>query len=309
MKERGYSGGIEAADLKRLKEAGADVGLLMQIRDAAAGRGKAEPQGPIQPEGMRGNAESAPLPEDNPYRNIFKDSSDAAPAQEGRDPGSATRENPFVNSLGMKFVPVPGTKVLFGVWETRVRDYNTFVNETKRVWDKPNFEQTPDDPAVNVSWEDAKAFCAWLSQKEGRQYRLPTDQEWDAAVGNAKYPWGEAWPPPQGAGNYGVSNDGFSKTSPVGSFAANAFGLFDMGGNAWEWCEDWYRASMHTAEAKREWPGLSDDGGGQRYRVLRGGSWAYDNPVTLRSSFREGFGSGNCSGNRGFRCVVATSSP
>jgi hypothetical protein len=133
---------------------------------------------------------------------------------------AATKENPFINSLGMKFVPVPGTDVLFSIWETRVKDYQSFCNETGRSWDKPRFRQTPEHPAANVSWEDAKAFCEWLSEKEGRSYRLPTDHEWSCAVGigdredaaatpKAKskkiadeYPWGEQWPPANDAGNY-----------------------------------------------------------------------------------------------------------
>ena len=169
-------------------------------------------------------------------------------------------------SLGMKFVPVPGTKVLFSIWDTRVQDYQAFVTATGRAWEKPGFEQGPTHPAVNVSWEDAKAFCAWLTEQErhagtltsSQEYRLPTDLEWSAAVGlenetgrtpqarNGKvlgiYPWGTEWPPPRGAGNYDekMNVDDFAKTSPVGSFATNRFGLYDMGGNVWQWCEDSY---------------------------------------------------------------------
>jgi hypothetical protein len=96
---------------------------------------------------------------------------------------TATKEQPFVNSLGMKFVAVPGTNVLFSVWETRVKDYQAFCDATGRSWEKPRFQQTADNPAVNVSWEDAKAFCEWLSGKEGKGYRLPMDHEWSSAVG------------------------------------------------------------------------------------------------------------------------------
>jgi formylglycine-generating enzyme required for sulfatase activity len=181
-----------------------------------------------------------------------------------------------------------------------------------------------------VNWEDAIAFCAWLTTKElgegvlrdGQKYRLPTDLEWSAAVGlenetgstpqdrDAKikdvYPWGTAWPPPPGAGNFADESgkkkynwakviegydDGFAATAPVGSFKANSCGLFDMAGNVCEWCEDWYD-------------------GGQKYRVLRGGSWGHYVPDNLFSSYRGNGTPVNRLGNFGFRCVlVGDSSP
>jgi heme-degrading monooxygenase HmoA len=145
-------------------------------------------------------------------------------AGRGEDPANATKGTPWENSLGMRFVPVPGTKVLFSVWETRVQDYEAFVKATKREWQMADFKQEPTHPAVNVSWEDAQAFCAWLTQEErkgGRLkakecYRLPTDAQWSWAVGIGDretgstpaekdrkvpgvYPWGTGWPPPKGA--------------------------------------------------------------------------------------------------------------
>ncbi len=108
-----------------------------------------------------------------------------------------------------------------------------------------------------MSWDDAKAFCQWLTKKEWNEgklrasqgYRLPTDVEWSLVVGLPKesgatppdkdsrikgvYPWGNQWPPPKGAGNYNpeLAVDSFEKTAPVGSFAANRYGLHDLGGN------------------------------------------------------------------------------
>lgn len=98
---------------------------------------------------------------------------------------------PMENSLGMEFVRVSGSNVQFSIWETRVRDYQIFKEEAHRAWKSPEFEQTPEDPVVNVTWEDAAAFCQWLTERErksGRltaqqRYRLPTDQEWSVAVG------------------------------------------------------------------------------------------------------------------------------
>jgi formylglycine-generating enzyme required for sulfatase activity len=217
---------------------------------------------------------------------------------------------PFVNSLGMKFLHVPtarGSRVLFSVWETRVQDYEAFASETRRTWQKPSFPQGPTHPAVNVTWQDAVAFCAWLSKKEGRTYRLPTDAEWSEAVGlpvetggtpeekNANsaggYPWGKEFPPPQGAGNYGSSLkvDSFENTAPVASFGPNALGLYDLSGNVWEWCEDWVRGKFD-------------------FRVVRGGSWD-DAGTSLRSSWR-GYAQPSSSSERlGFRCVLVSQTP
>lgn len=127
----------------------------------------------------------------------------------------------FVNSLGMEFTEVPGTDVLFCLWETRVQDYRAYAEASSDVdteWQNPGFTQGDTHPVVNVSWNDAKAFCAWFSRKEGKTYRLPTDAEWSVAVGlresaagspkdkhckvSGVYPWGTQWPPPNDAGNY-----------------------------------------------------------------------------------------------------------
>ena len=167
---------------------------------------------------------------------------------------------PYTNSLGMKFVPVAGTEVSFSVWDTRVQDYRAYAEANDGVdnesWKNPGFAQEDTHPVVNVSWHDAKAFCAWLSRKEGKTYRLPTDAEWSLAVGledepggtpreksgqiKGVYPWGTDWPPPRGAGNYADAacqkkhsnqtiiagyDDGYAETSPVGSFDPNQYGL------------------------------------------------------------------------------------
>jgi hypothetical protein len=214
----------------------------------------------------------------------------------------------WTNSLGMVFVHVAGTSVRFSVWDTRVQDYRAYAAAnpdtcTNDDWRNTGFEQSDTHPVVNVSWNDAKAFCAWLSRKEGLTYRLPTDAEWSVAVGldaepgstpkeksgNIKgvYPWGTNWPPPSGAGNYdplfGVDN--FTNTSPVGNFAANQYGLYDMGGNVWQWCEDWYD-------------------GDQVYRVLRGASWHGPYPALLLSSYRLYYTPDAGGHAVGFRCVL-----
>gem|GEM_PF-650643 len=218
----------------------------------------------------------------------------------------------WTNILSMIFVPVPGTPVLFSIWETRVKDYEQFVEETGRDWPRPRFDQGPTHPAVNVSWVDGKAFCKWLTEREhklgrlpaGWEYRLPTDAEWSLAVGlinergttpkdkndktNNVYPWGSHWPPLAQAGNYSslLKVDSFEFTSPVGSFAPNRFGLCDLGGNVWEWCEDEYHWNSGT-------------------RVLRGGAWDCGHAVNLASGSRHREFPGYRDEVAGFRVVLA----
>ena len=218
-------------------------------------------------------------------------------------PEAATKDVPYVNSLGMRFVPVPGTRLLVSVWETRVEDYQAFIAAKPRVWPKPEFEQGANHPAVMVTLQDGEAFCGWLSAQEKRQYRLPTDEEWSMAVGLGKergvtpeernfkasgYPWGnKVWPPVKGAGNYGpkLAVDDFPKTSPVGSFGANALGIFDLGGNVWEWC-----ATKFTEKGEE--------------RVMRGGAWNVESESGLRSSSRSGELSHARFSSLGFRCIL-----
>ncbi len=266
----------------------------------------------------------------------------AASGQEAT-PGSATKEKPFVNSLGQKFVPVVsgenGGKVLFSVWETRRQDYaayaarNSGVDESWR--NATSFTgglpvgHEDNHPVVKVSWEDAGAFCAWLTRTEraaGRigpkdEYRLPRDAEWSHAVGigdqedanasphlkDAKiknvYPWGQGYPPPAGSGNYSDNaakakevcfryidgyDDGWVTTAPVGSFKPNRFGLLDLGGNVWEWCQEWYDER-------------------QTSRVLRGGSWYYAGDTDLLACYRYFGRVSSRADDCGFRCVLVVS--
>jgi formylglycine-generating enzyme required for sulfatase activity len=234
-------------------------------------------------------------------------------------------ESGFANSLGMKFVPLPGSDGQIAIWPTRVRDFEAFAksaNLKSGSWKDPGFKQGPDHPVVNVSWQDAMAFCKWLTSKEQKEglispkqsYRLPTDLEWSHAAGLANetgstpesrdmgvsdvYPWGGTWPPPAGAGNYTGEetgsdvaikgyNDGFPWTSPVGSFPPNKFGLYDMGGNVWQWCMDSW-----NAESKA--------------KVLRGASW-YNGALklSLLTSCRVHASPDSSTDNYGFRIVLA----
>jgi len=157
--------------------------------------------------------------------------------------------NPTANPNFHDLVPVAGTNVAFSRYETTVGQWKRFVAETgwnkSDDWKTPihyrtgtNFTQTDSEPVVSVNSQDAQDYCAWLTQKTGKIWRLPTDQEWKIAAGPDQFPWGSYFPPLPTDGNYwnaSASSDGYSNTAPVGQYKANRAGLSDMGGNAWEW--------------------------------------------------------------------------
>jgi len=198
------------------------------------------------------------------------------PRETGNAITSATREAPFENRLGMTFVPVPieggetgGRRVLFAVTETRVREFEKFA---RRPWREVGASE--DFPAVAIIPADVANFCRWLDQQSpllaGWRYRLPTDHEWSCAAGigrdenptepaaakgtrvRSRFAWGMAWPPPLGSGNFadvslrqttgteGIKgyDDQFAGLAPVKRFKASPLGLYDLTGNAAEWCYD-----------------------------------------------------------------------
>jgi formylglycine-generating enzyme required for sulfatase activity len=147
-------------------------------------------------------------------------------------------------------------------------------------------------PAMNISWEDAKAFAAWLSAKTGRTYRLLSEAEWEyaARAGTvAAYPYADGISPTKA--NYDASTDGTGpsdvnrqRTVPVGSFLPNAFGLYDMQGNVSEWVEDCWNDAYTTAAPTDGSAWVEGDCKGH---VVRGGSWE-DSAIELRSAARTG---------------------
>jgi eukaryotic-like serine/threonine-protein kinase len=167
------------------------------------------------------------------------------------------------------------------------------------IWRNPGFKQGDDHPVVEVSWNDATAFCAWLSKKEGKHYELPTEAEWEYAcrAGTKTRFWcGDADASLKGNANiadasckeknpdvsWAVSwDDGYAFTSPVGSFKANPWGLYDMHGNVWQWCADYYDAKYYENSDKQD-PFNSSK---SNSRVLRGGSWSLA-PRDCRSAHR-----------------------
>jgi len=154
-------------------------------------------------------------------------------------------------------------------YEVTNREYGKFLaatnHERPEYWDNSEFNQ-PDQPVVGVSWEDAVAYAKWAGK------RLPTEAEWEyAARGGLKgkeYPWGDDFPVEQAnCGNLDAQHE-WDGPSPVGSFEPNGYGLYDMAGNVWEWCSDWY-GDTYPSEKQTDPTGPASG----EYRVLRGGCW------------------------------------
>jgi formylglycine-generating enzyme required for sulfatase activity len=217
----------------------------------------------------------------------------------------------FVATTAYKTDAEKGEKRGAWGWDPEKKEFG--FNE-KYSWQNAGFEQTDHHPVVNVSWNDAVAFCKWLNKKEGKTYRLPAEAEWEyacragtttryysgddpetlAKVGNvadavakAKFP---DW-------KYTIkANDGYLFTAPAGNFEPNAFGLYDMHGNAWQWCADWYGADYYAASPADN-PTGPDSGND---RVLRGGSWG-NWPNCARSTERNAGTPNYRTFNSGFR--------
>ena len=231
-------------------------------------------------------------------------------------------------ALPLEFVPMSlgAKRFLMSKYEVTQAQYQTLMRTNPS-----EFRHTQDCPVENVSWNNAQDFCRRLAESlgrgaagwpEGLALRLPTDEEWSLAVGldhesgstplekdgkiKDHYPWGSQWPPPAQAGNYcdqafAVDHpgwtviegyeDGYADTAPVGSFTPNQFGLYDMGGNVWEWCEDYYDPATKLS------------------RVLRGASWANHGSENLLSSARNYYPPIYRYGNIGFRIVLAGAAP
>ncbi len=252
--------------------------------------------------------------------DLEKSKSEALPINTQRSP---ELDHSWTNSVGMTFLPVPGVKVLFSKYETTNGEFRQF-RPNHDSGDFKGYSLNGDrQPVVNVSWNDAQAFCKWLTEMErakgliaaGQSYALPTDWEWSVAIGLDEsptasppermhgkfrgYPWGKQWPPPPRAGNFAGEEsqvvhvkpivgyrDDHVATAPVGSYNVGANGLYDMSGNAWEYCEDFYD------EAR----GL---------RVMRGGAWIHGvDPRLLLSACRGDRQSQNAGPIYGFRCVL-----
>ena len=212
--------------------------------------------------------------------------------------GSPDGEEDRYSDEGPQRTVTISQRIAMGRYEVTFAEYDRFVSATSGV-------DIPDDegwgrgsrPVINVSQEDAKAYAAWLSAQTGKTYRLPTEAEWEYAARagtRTRYSWGD------NIGRYRANCDGCGgfvdnlwddiwdnyQTAPVGSFAANAFGLFDMHGNVWEWVEDCYVDSY--AGAPIDGSARSSGCGSDVRAVVRGGSWT-SYPRFLRAAYRGGY--------------------
>ncbi len=189
------------------------------------------------------------------------------------------------------FVSETGYRSGNACWVYRDGDW---ASQRGRSWRSPGYPQTGSHPAVCVSWRDAQAYVRWLSRKAGKRYRLLSEAEWEYAARagtTASRFWGDgesaqcrhANGADEASGlDGGVScDDGHAWTSPVGSYAANGFGLHDMLGNASEWTHDCWSENYEGAPSD----GRARIVRGCTHRLLRGGSWS-SSPDLLRSADR-----------------------
>jgi formylglycine-generating enzyme required for sulfatase activity len=233
----------------------------------------------------------------------------------------------FTNSIGMKFVLIPAGTFMMGSpsnepgrgddeKQYRVTLNNGFYMQTTEVtqgqwhqvmgtrpWSGKDYvRDNPDHPAVYISWDDCQAFIRKITQKEGgSKYRLPTEAEWEYACragSTTRFHFGDndsmlgdyAWY------NKNAYDIGEKNARRVDSKGPNAWGLYDMHGNVWEWCQDWYEDYPSGSVTDPKGPSSGDS------RVLRGGSW-FDKPRYVRSAFRGGGAPGNGCYHLGFRLL------
>jgi formylglycine-generating enzyme required for sulfatase activity/predicted Ser/Thr protein kinase len=202
----------------------------------------------------------------------------------------------FTNDLGMRFAWIPPGQFLMGSdkysYEKPVRRvtitrgfYMGVYPVTQAQWkavmgDNPSNFSGDDRPVETVSWDDCRKFCERLRQRDGRRYGLPTEAEWEYACRagtDTEYYTGDGEDALKRAGWYDANSD--QRTHPVGKLAGNAWGLFDMHGNVWQWCQDWYGAYAEGDVADPQGPERGEE------RVARAGSYAYG-ALQSRAAYR-----------------------
>lgn len=179
-----------------------------------------------------------------------------------------------------------------------IYENDSWKKEPAASWRSPGFTQNEDHPAVCISWNDSVAYAEWLSRKNNRNYRLPSEAEWEYAARSAgkleKYAGSNdiddvAW----------YSGNSGNRTHPVGQKKPNGLGLYDMSGNVWQWTADRYGENYYRESPRINPPGPAS---GTR-RVFRGGSWFYD-PRGARVTYRDFAAPDYRSSYLGFRLVA-----
>ena len=184
-------------------------------------------------------------------------------------------------------------------YEITFEDYDRFTYPNKvddEGWGRGN------RPVINVSWDDATEYAAWLSAQTGKRYRLPSEAEWEYAAragSTTKYSWGNDIGHNRANCVNEACGDQWLHTAPVGSFSANSWGLHDMHGNVWEWVQDCWNDSYAGAPGD----GSAWASGDCSLRVLRGGSWDVLFPEYLRSAYRFRYTRADRHDSQGFRLV------
>jgi formylglycine-generating enzyme required for sulfatase activity len=201
-------------------------------------------------------------------------------------------------------------------WDAKTGAYSGGA-KTRYSWKNTGFEQSDEHPVVNVSWNDAQAFCRWLARSSGRAVRLPTEAEREYACRagtQTRYHFGDKAEDLARYANMAdgtlkkkfpkfttiAAEDGYVFSAPVGKFRPNAFGLFDMHGNVWQWCQDWYGPYEGLAARDPVRPQKAD----LPCRVVRGGSWS-GQPRHCRAADRRGLVPVNRQHTVGFRVAFS----
>jgi formylglycine-generating enzyme required for sulfatase activity len=224
--------------------------------------------------------------------------------------GSPTDEPERFDGEGPRHEVRIAAPFAMGVYAVTFEDYDIFCESTKRKKPEDPGWGRASRPVINVSWEDAQGYCAWLGEQTRRSYRLPSEAEWEYAcrAGTATpFHFGPLITTEQANfnGNYtykGSAEGEFRAwTVPVGSFMPNAFGLHDMHGNVWEWCHDpWHKSYEGAPIDGSAW----EEGGEKGSRVLRGGSWGL-RPRDCRAACRYRDAPGSRGTLIGFRVCCA----
>jgi len=201
-----------------------------------------------------------------------------------------------VHTVTLSGFEMAKTELTFEQWDACVVFGGCDHYPDDRGWGRGN------RPVINVSWDDAQDYIKWLNKETGKNYRLPTEAEWEYAAragSTTQYSWGNE------IGHNRANCDGCGsqwddkQTAPVASFAPNDFGLYDMHGNVWEWVQDWYEKHYYNKSPKTNPQGPSSSG---RYRVSRGGDWGSYARI-LRSANRYGSSPGYRLDDFGFRLL------